>query len=79
MQPLFTQLLKLDGITVEDYCDLGEEVVLTVEAQTSNATCPRCGQVSKNTHQNHFHLAIPFKFWRTKSITKIQSETIQMS
>jgi transposase len=62
MQPLFTQLLKLDGITVEDYDDLGEELVLTVEAETNSAICPRCGQTSKNTHENHYHLARDLNF-----------------
>jgi len=62
MQPLFTQLLKLDGITVEEYCDLGEELVLTVEAETNSAICPRCSQISKNTHQNHYHLARDLNF-----------------
>lgn len=66
MQPSFTQLLKIEGVTVEDYCDLGEELVLTVEAETSSAICPRCGQISKNTHQNHFHLARDLSFGERK-------------
>jgi hypothetical protein len=32
MQPLLTQLLNLDGVAVEDYRDLGEQIVLEVEA-----------------------------------------------
>ena len=70
MQPLFTQLLKLDGIRVEDYCNLGEEIVLTVEAETNSAICPRCGQTSKNTHENHFHLARDLNFGERKVLLK---------
>lgn len=70
MQPLFTQLLKLDGITVEDYYDLGEELVLTVEAETNSAICPRCGQTSKNIHENHFHLARDLNFGERKVLLK---------
>lgn len=70
MQPLFTQLLKLDSITVEDYCDLGEELVLTVEAQTNSAICPRCGQTSKNVHENHFHIARDLNFGERKVLLK---------
>lgn len=32
MQPLLTQLLNLEGVTVENYRDLGEQIVLEVEA-----------------------------------------------
>jgi transposase len=70
MQPLFTQLLKLDGITVEDYYDLGEELVWTVEAETNSAICPRCGQTSKNTHENHYHLARDLNFGERKVLLK---------
>ena len=70
MQPLFTQLLKLEGITVENYCDLGEELILTVEAETNSAICPRCGQTSKNTHENHFHLARDLNFGERKVLLK---------
>ena len=31
MQPLLTQLLNLEGIKVEDYRDLGEQIILEVE------------------------------------------------
>lgn len=70
MQPLFTQILKLEGITVEDYCDLGEEIVLTVKVETNSAICPRCGQTSKNTHENHFHLARDLSFGERKVLLK---------
>lgn len=57
MQPLLTQLLNLDGVAVEDYRDLGGEIVLEVEAVFDWAICPRCAQRSHNVHQSHFHLA----------------------
>ena len=57
MQPLLTQLLNLDGVAVEDYRDLGDQIVLEVEAVKDCAICPRCGQTSHNVHQSHFHLA----------------------
>jgi transposase len=57
MQPLLTQLLNLDGVTVEDYRDLGAQIVLEVETIKDSAICPRCGQTSHNVHQSHFHLA----------------------
>lgn len=57
MQPLLTQLLGLPGIEVENYSDLGDKLVLEVEAVTEQATCPRCGQQSHHLHQNHGYLA----------------------
>lgn len=57
MQPLLTQILNLDGVSVEDYRDLGEQLVLEVEADKDWAICPRCEQMSRNVHQSHFHLA----------------------
>jgi transposase len=57
MQPLLTQLLNLPGIEVEDYRDLGSQLILEVEAMTTQATCPRCGQTSSHLHQNHRYLA----------------------
>ena len=56
MQPLLTQLLNLEGVAVEDYRDLGEQIVLEVEVVFDWAICPRCNQTSHNVHQNHFHL-----------------------
>ena len=57
MQPLLTQLLNLPGIEVEDFHDLGEQIIIEVEATTEKATCPRCGQESCHLHQNHRDLA----------------------
>jgi transposase len=70
MQPLLTQLLNLDGITVEDYSDLGEEIVLKVEAEKYWAICPRCGETSKSTHQNHFPLARYLSFGEREVLLK---------
>lgn len=57
MQPLLTQLLNLPGIEVEDFYDLGDQIIIEVEARTQKVTCPRCGQDSCHLHQNHRHLA----------------------
>ncbi len=57
MQPLLTQLLSLSGIEVENYSDLGSELILEVEPITTQATCPRCEQISCHLHQNHWYLA----------------------
>lgn len=57
MQPLLTQLLNLAGIEVEDYTDCGGQLILEVEARTTQATCSRCQQISCHLHQNHWYLA----------------------
>ena len=57
MQPLLTQLLNLPGIEVEDYRDFSSQLILEVEAVTTQATCPRCEQISCHLHQNHWYLA----------------------
>jgi transposase len=57
MQPLLTQLLNLPRIEVEDYTDCGKQLILEVEAVTTQATCPRCQQVRCHLDQNHWHLA----------------------
>lgn len=57
MQPLLTDLLNLPGIEVEDYTDCGNGLILEVEAMTTQATCPRCEQISCHLHQNHRYLA----------------------
>lgn len=46
MQPLLTQLLNLPGIEVENYTDCEGQLILEVEAMTTQATYPRCQQVS---------------------------------
>lgn len=56
MQPLLTDLLGLKGIEVETYRDRGGGLLLEVEAKSESATCPRCGEVSSQLHQNHGHL-----------------------
>ncbi len=56
MQPLLTLLLGLPGIEVEDYHDLGDKIIIEVEARTERVTCPRCRKESSHLHQNHWHL-----------------------
>lgn len=57
MQPLLTRLLNLPGIEVEDYTACGNQLILEVEAVTTQATCSRCEQISHHLHQNHWYLA----------------------
>jgi transposase len=57
MQPLLTELLNLPGIEVESYTTCGNELILEVEARTTQASCPRCQQISCHLHQNHRYLA----------------------
>ena len=56
MQLLLTELLNLLGIEVEDYTDVAGELILIVEAKTTEAICPRCQQKSCHLHQNHWYL-----------------------
>jgi hypothetical protein len=43
MNLLLTQLLNINEVAVEDYRDIGEHLVLIVEAIKDSAICPRCG------------------------------------
>jgi len=56
MELQFTELLNIPGLVVEYYRNLGQELILDVEAETDYSNCPRCGQVSNHLHQNHGHL-----------------------
>ena len=53
MQPLFTKLLGLPGIDVEDYHLFDDKIILEVEAHQVKAVCPRCQIPSTHLHQNH--------------------------
>lgn len=57
MQLLLTEILNLPGIEVEDYTDVAGQLILEVEARTTEAICPRCHQTSSHLHQNHWYLA----------------------
>ena len=70
MQLLLTQLLNIQGVVVEDYRDLGEQIVLQVEAVKDWAICPRCEQISHNVHQSHFHLAHDLSISNRKVLLK---------
>lgn len=56
MELQFTELLNIPGLVVEYYRNLGQELILDVEAETDYSNCPKCGQVSNHLHQNHGHL-----------------------
>jgi transposase len=57
MQLLLTEILNLPGIEVEDYTDVAGQLILEVEARSTEAICPRCQQTSHHLHQNHWYLA----------------------
>jgi transposase len=52
MQPILTELLNLPGIEVENYTKVADRLILEVEAKTTKAKCPRCGEESNHLHQN---------------------------
>lgn len=66
MVPLLTELLGLAGIDVEAYEICEDGLILDVEAHAETATCPRCGMVSHQLHQNHRHLVrdLPLSHYR---------------
>lgn len=70
MQPLLTELLNLDGIEVENYWNFCDHIVLEVEAKTTCAICPRCGEESKNIHQNHWHSAHDLRIFNKDVLLK---------
>ncbi len=51
---LLTELLNLPGVMVEDFRQTEKELFLEVEVYATEATCPRCGNISRNPHQNHW-------------------------
>lgn len=53
MQPLFTELLGLPGIDVENYQIFDDKIILEVEAHQERSVCPRCQKESSHLHQNH--------------------------
>ena len=71
MQPLLTQLLNLAGIEVEDYTDCGGQLILEVEARTTQATCPCCQQTSCHLHQNHWYLVRDLSISRRTVFLKV--------
>lgn len=54
MNLLLTELLNLPGVMVEDYRQTEKELFLEVEVYAASSTCPRCGNISKHPHQNHW-------------------------
>ena len=54
MNLLLTELLNLPGVMVEDYRQTGKELFLEIEVYAAEATCPRCGNISRNPqHTNN--------------------------
>ena len=54
---LLTEIIKIPGNVVSSY-QLQETVgiIVKIEAEQQQATCPRCGRKSQRLHQNHWHL-----------------------
>ncbi|ELR97900.1 ISL3 family transposase [Gloeocapsa sp. PCC 73106] len=56
MKKIFTKLLGIPEIVVEDSKEIDNTIILTVKASIKKGICPRCGQVSHRLHQNKYHL-----------------------
>eukprot|EP00210_Caulerpa_lentillifera_P009628 g9184.t1 len=57
MISLLTELLNIEGVDVTGYRNDDDFIVLDICSVTREATCPHCGGMSRNIHQNHYHLA----------------------
>lgn len=56
-QKLLTEIINIPGSLVRSYQSLESiGIILHLEAEKQQATCPRCGQKSEKLHQNHWHL-----------------------
>ena len=54
---LLTEILKIPGNVVSSYQLLkAVGIILQIEAEQQQATCPRCGKKSEKLHQNPWHL-----------------------
>ena len=54
---LLTEILKIPGNVVSSYqlqSTIG--IIVKIEPEQQQATCPRCGHSSQRLHQNHWHL-----------------------
>lgn len=51
-----SKLLDLDRVIVEDVKETNGTLILGIKMLRKTATCPHCGQVSHQLHQNHRHL-----------------------
>lgn len=50
-----TEILNLPGVVVETFQQTDKDLLLEVEVYAVEATCPRCGNISHNPHQNHWY------------------------
>ncbi|NEP53965.1 MAG: ISL3 family transposase [Moorea sp. SIO3C2] len=57
MISLLTELLNIEGVKVTGYRNDDDFIAIEICSLTREATCPHCGHVSRNVHQNHYHLA----------------------
>ncbi|MEM9213313.1 MAG: ISL3 family transposase [Cyanobacteria bacterium P01_F01_bin.150] len=57
MTSLLTDLLNIKGVEVTGYKNNDDFISIEICSLTREATCPRCGKMSRIIHQNHYHLA----------------------
>ena len=61
MKSVLTDLLNLDDVEVTSYWNESDYIILEVRSNARHSICPRCGESSKKTHQNHWHIARDLK------------------
>ena len=71
MQLTVTQLLGLPGIDVEDYSELEHQMILHVEAYSTQSICPRCRQESSHLYQNHWHFVRDLNLFEKSIMLKV--------
>ncbi len=69
---MLEQILKLPNILVKEYQKVDEETcIFVVESRARKAICNRCGQTSKNLHQNRWHLVKDLSVSGQKTYLKV--------
>lgn len=69
---MLEQILKLPNIVVKEYQKVDEETcIFVVESKVRKAICNRCGQTSKNLHQNRWHLVKDLSVSGQKTYLKV--------
>jgi transposase len=71
MQPLFTELLGLPGIDVENYYNVDDKIILEVESHSERAVCPRCHNESRHLHQNHSYFVRDLNLMERSVLLKV--------